>query len=274
MKPAFKTWLLSCFAKVRHWRIFAACAGGARTYLRQYERVHRYDRERNGEKHLLETLAPIFRDRRAVLFDVGAHTGSWADLALAAFEDCTCHCFEISPATFELLRKKYSATQRVVLNPTGLSDRPGEVDLHHSRDRTDVSSLHLRLDGVVYETVRSLVTTGEVYARENGVDHVDVLKIDTEGHEYSVLAGFGALLAEGRIAVIQFEHNVFAVAARVFLKDFHDLLVPHGYLLGRLGPRGVAFKPYDIYTDEYFGGANFVAVHGSRPDLIEALRPA
>jgi len=45
----------------------------------------------------------------------------------------------------------------------------------------------------------------------------------------------------------------------------------HGYVLGRLYPRGVAFQGYN-HMDENFVGGNYVACLEARADLIDLLK--
>jgi Methyltransferase FkbM domain len=49
-------------------------------------------------------------------------------------------------------------------------------------------------------TVR--VTTGAARADAYGVEHIDVLKIDTEGYELQVLAGFERFLAASKVGAV------------------------------------------------------------------------
>jgi hypothetical protein len=118
------------------------------------------------------------------------------------------------------------------------------------------------------------VITGDKYVRDNGVGHIHTLKIDTEGHELSVLKGFASTLQAGRISLIQFEHGSVHIAARSLLRDFYQLLSPIDFTIGRLHPRCVDFKEYDHREDEQFRMGNYIAVHRSKPDWIAALQNA
>ena len=69
------------------------------------------------------------------------------------------------------------------------------------------------------------------------------MKIDTEGHDLTVLRGARTLLADHRVAVVQFEYNHRWVFARAFLRDAFDFLASLGYLVGKLTPKGVEFYP-------------------------------
>ena len=51
----------------------------------------------------------------------------------------------------------------------------------------------------------------------------------------------------------------------------YALLDRHGFVLGKLGPAGVRFKPYHP-ADEDLRGPNYVAVAARRADLVRACQ--
>ena len=51
----------------------------------------------------------------------------------------------------------------------------------------------------------TLVTLDDLMDQETGFDHVDFLKIDTEGHDFSVLKGLGDRLSPERISMLYVE---------------------------------------------------------------------
>jgi hypothetical protein len=91
---------------------------------------------------------------------------------------------------------------------------------------------------------------------------VRLLKIDTEGHEASVLRGARETIAGRRIELVQFEFNAMNVASRTFFKDFVDLLP--GYRFYRLLPDGRVPLRYSPHACEIFAFQNVVAI---REDL-------
>ena len=62
------------------------------------------------------------------------------------------------------------------------------------------------------------------------------------------------------------------IASRFLLTDFHDLLGPRGFRIGKIYPTYVDFGPYR-YRDEDFLGPNHLAVQESDAALIAALSP-
>jgi hypothetical protein len=98
-------------------------------------------------------------------------------------------------------------------------------------------------------------------ASGNGIAHVDVLKIDVEGHEVSVLEGARRALEEHRIAAIMFEFGSANINSRTFFGDFWNLFDTLSYNLYGVLPGGGTYK-IDQYRDEleYFRGAsNYIA---------------
>jgi hypothetical protein len=71
------------------------------------------------------------------------------------------------------------------------------------------------------------VSTVDDFLREQNIQRVDFMKIDTEGFEMDVLQGAKASLGEGKIGAIQFEFNDVHFARRQFLADFQAVLPSH-----------------------------------------------
>lgn len=221
---------------------------------------------RNGEALVLRRLAPF---APAVLFDVGANVGAWTLEARTAIPQAAVHAFEIFPDTFERLAAAVEGAAGISLNPFGLLDRDGTAQVHHDPGVDSVFYSTLA-DGWTGRSRPCPVLRGDTYMARHGIERIDFLKIDVEGAESGVLAGFAGALERGAVTAIQFEYGPAALSSRFLLKDFYTLLRGAGFAVGRLYTGGVMFKEYAI-ADESFVNANFVACLESRPDLIDAL---
>jgi hypothetical protein len=100
---------------------------------------------------------------------------------------------------------------------------------------------------------------GDEYAKDQGIERIDLLKIDVEGAEHLVLEGLDALLASGNIDVIQFEYGMVNIITHFLLRDFYQFFESQGYLVSKLFPDHVDFRNYEL-EDEKFRGPNYVAV--------------
>jgi FkbM family methyltransferase len=234
-------------------------------FLKAYKNLN-YDMRSNGEEWLLRKLAAF---RPGVVFDVGANTGDWSVLARATMPDSQVHAFEIVESTFMALAERMAGAPGVVLNQCGLSDHSGSVTMHVFDVSAKFSS-HVAYPHGPHREVRCPVKRGDEYAREKGIERIDLLKIDVEGAEHLVLSGFGTLLDAGDISVIQFEYGKVNIITHFLLRDFYQLLGARGYVIGKLFPDHVDFRNYAL-EDEDFLGPNYVAVHTAQAGVIDAL---
>lgn len=227
-----------------------------------------YDQRTNGESRAV-TIALSGLDAPAV-FDVGANHGDWARLAVQANPSAQVHCFEISGATRALLEEATRDLPQVIVAPSGLDREPGAVPVKRYASMDGHTSIYDYPHRETADWVDEPVTTGDVYLAERGIERVAFLKIDTEGAEHRVLAGFEAALRAGTIDVIQFEYGRANIYSRFLLADFHEFFSERNFVVGKLFPRGVDFRGYHP-ADEDFRGPNYLAVHRDRGDLIARL---
>lgn len=207
----------------------------------------------NGEAWLLSQLGHA----RTVL-DVGANRGTWTREALRMLPDATLHAFEPIPETYMEL-SRCVRSDRVRLNQLALSGRRAAT-LSMWADCRDgqMSSATAPPE----EGARQCVvpcTTGDAYLSSQSIDHVDLLKVDVEGHEMEVLRGFQGAFERQAVDVVQFEFTLWAAVARRWLGDYYDFFSSWDFRIGKLWPRRVGWSEYRP-EDEQFLRCNFVAV--------------
>ncbi len=114
------------------------------------------------------------------------------------------------------------------------------------------------------ESIEVPATTVDRFLQERAIRHVDLMKIDVEGLEMSVLEGAKDALDAGRIGMVQFEFNEMNVHSRTFFRDFSTFLqgfdfyriLNNGALLSLAGQPG--------FLLEIFFYQNIVAVRRAR----------
>jgi FkbM family methyltransferase len=237
-------------------------------------RNHDQDMRTNGECWLLRGLASA---QVRVVFDVGANRGEWSEQVTLALPRATIHAFEIVPTTASILAELAARQPAIHANGFGLAELAGTLRVNVSPANDKVASLlpthtlpiasHRTL---MWEAADAAVRRGDEYCLANGIERIDVLKIDVVGAENRVIDGFGTMIDDGRIGLIQFEYGLAAAHSRYLLADHYANLGPRGYRIGKLMPSWIEFKDYEL-TDETFTWANYVAVHASRTDLLGAL---
>jgi FkbM family methyltransferase len=244
----------------------------ATEYVNAYNNLD-YDIETNGEGYVLDRLAG--HDVRTV-FDVGANAGAYTSACLSRFKNARIHAFEIVPATFAKLTRNVTSS-RAIYNNYGLSNSESTIDVYYSPDDDGKSSLIRGGDEInrtSFRTATANVTTGDSYCQDHSVLFIDLLKIDVEGAEHLVLEGFRSSFERGMISVVQFEFGLINIYTKYLLRDFWQFFTGYGFVVGPIMPKGVEFKSYNPRNENFQGPPNFLAVHGSKPTLIEAVKLA
>jgi len=239
-------------------------------HLRAYRNFD-YEPRTNGEFRVLEAMGRL---EPRCIFDVGANVGNWTTHATAVAPSASIHCFEIVPSVAAELTLRFVNHPSVRVNSVGLADRPGTVEVMFYPDTPELSTmLDIPLSfaaDAAKEVVEAAVTTGDAYCRDNGIEEIDLLKIDTEGKEFDVLGGFSELLGAGCVRMVQFEYGYGSVYTKDLLRDFHEYFAARGYVVGKVFPRSVDFRPYSV-TDEDFIGPNYVAIRDDDRTLARIL---
>ena len=154
----------------------------------------------------MEALRSRF-DRARVFWDVGASFGLHACTAKLLAPEMEVHAFEPNPESAARIRRNAELNNlQINVWPFALSDKDGVTTLHVAQaGNSGMTSIH-RWPGLqlartqTIETVRAstLIDSGRAPAP-------DIVKIDVEGHEAAVLAGFGGLLSAVSLRAIVIE---------------------------------------------------------------------
>jgi len=191
----------------------------------------------SGEKHLLKLVFKQFSN--PVVFDIGANRGTYTLECLKINPNCKIYSFEPHPENFNILKKQANKHKFIPVN-LGVSSENKEFILYGSEkdDEGVFSSFHSEVLNDIYKEkpleYKVQAIKVEDFIKEKGIDHVNLMKIDTEGHNLEVLKGAKNLIDNGKIDVIQFEFNEMNIISRSFLKDFIEIL--KNYCFYRLLP--------------------------------------
>lgn len=200
-----------------------------------------------------------------VLFDVGGNIGEWTLAARQIWPEARVHVFEPSASHLEKLGSALAGLVQVTVNPVALGAQAGEAILFKDADITGLASMtkrdltHVGLSMELSETIR--VDTLDAYCASHGIEAIDMLKIDVEGHELDVLKGGISMLDQRNVAVIQFEFGGCNVDTRTFFRDFYDFFDSRGYAIYIAGPGG-RLNPVKRYREfnEQFMTTNYIAI--------------
>lgn len=174
-----------------------------------------------------------------VAFDVGAHIGELTQLfARFVGPKGRVHAFEPGQTAFERLQAvcDWSGSANIVLNNLALFENAGTVQLNVYDDAhlTWNTLAHRPLDqygievaSVGVETVEAETVDG--YCTGNGIEHIDLLKIDVEGAELQVLRGARRMLKEERVGCCVFEFGQTTLDMGNSPQQIQDCLSVVGY---------------------------------------------
>lgn len=221
----------------------------------------------NGELRFVREAAPHLD----VVLDVGANVGDWTASVLELRPTATIHAFEPSTSAHHaLLRRGFP--DNVTVHKAALSSRTGTAPLHIFGEASGLNSLHNRFgleDGYgippATQTEEAMLLTADEFCMSHGLQRVDLMKVDTEGHEVDVLQGSVQSLKSGIIRRVQFEYGGTYIDSRRFLKDAFDVFAGLDYVIFRIIPDGLIACPRYDQRIETFQYNNFVAI---RSDLI------
>jgi FkbM family methyltransferase len=220
------------------------------------------DKNTNGEiwfiRHLAGTLPT-----QPVVFDIGANIGTYTQALIDELDAPIVHSFEPSQSAFTLLEQNLSDSPDVHVHNLGLGAEEGMATLYADEPGSAMGSLyprkldHFRINMRPLEQVR--IVRLDKFCAEEGIERIDFLKIDAEGHDLSVLQSAGEMLDPERIGAIQFEFGGTAIDSHIYLRDFFYLLTPR-YTIHRLLPDAV--WPLRLYReeDEVLVYANYICL--------------
>lgn len=203
-----------------------------------------------------------------IVFDVGANTGDYAICCYNANKNSIIHCFEPSEPhriSFQnKIKKVVGNLDNFILNPFGLSDVNEDRTLYKDEEVSGLASLTKRdldyanIDFSIEENVK--LKNGDEYVYLNNINRIDLMKIDVEGWEMSVLQGFKNSFKNKIITACQFEFAHAHIERRENFRDFYNFFKNYGYLFGIIKPNGKInfIREYSEFFEHYFA-TNYIA---------------
>jgi FkbM family methyltransferase len=156
----------------------------------------------------------LARGEIATVIDVGANEGQSAHEFLGHFPRARIYSFEPAPAAFQTLSTYAQAHPRVTAVNKALGEVAGKAEFHENGFHQTNSFLPAAARSGEYFGANVLgcrnkieveVTTLDNYCRQQSIGQIDLLKIDVQGFELSVLKGATELLAGKKIGCIVLE---------------------------------------------------------------------
>ncbi|MDC1035678.1 FkbM family methyltransferase [Alphaproteobacteria bacterium] len=205
-------------------------------------------------------LKNLVNSERPTIFDVGANLGQSLKEFKLWWNKAQVHCFEPLEECWEPLEKIAFShpADSVLINKfaIGRATEKGKVFYSHevdntkgtsgfnkinikSQDSIDLQKLKVsknsqsKIDAyksTINHARKVNVLRMDEYMVASGIDHVDLVKIDTQGHEPEVLQGFGQSLKNIKIIILELMFYDYYERSISFY-DLEKLLIPAGFHL-------------------------------------------
>ena len=201
----------------------------------------------------------------SLLVEIGGNKGEYAQEFLKRFPGAKVHIFEPSSYNVKILQSVFSSVPDVNIVASALSDAPGKLTLFADRTGSEMGSLskrrldHFGIEMNEEEEVPVLRFDEYWHAFSSSCPVIDYVKIDVEGHELSVLEGFGDFLHQ--VKLIQFEFGGANIDTRTFFQDFWYFFSGYNFSIYRITPRGAIPVPAYTEADEFFTTTNYIAIN-------------
>ncbi len=146
-----------------------------------------------------------------VIFDIGANVGIFSFAALAAEPNATVHAFEPTQEIAKQLRNaaELNGLGKLKVHALAVSSSNGYARLNRCGGDMGTNSGMNFIFGSADDGAADRVPIVRLddFCQEYAIHHIDLLKVDVQGHEAEVFTGAERLLTAGRIGLICFELN-------------------------------------------------------------------
>ena len=180
-----------------------------------------------------------------VVIDVGAHKGEFLSYLLKLDNIEKIYAFEPQKKIFNELLNKFSNNKKIVLNNCAISNENGNKTIKINKltststfSEISENSLWFKLKNIILFSQNSIDDSYQVstqkldnYIKEKNIQRIDLLKIDTEGHEINVLKGLENTLRMQTIKYILIEINLTKMYKNYNVSEIENFLKEKNYNL-------------------------------------------
>ena len=175
--------------------------------------------------------------------DVGSHKGLYTDLFIQNYKINKVLMFEPQIKIFNFLKKKYNKNKKIKILNYAVSNKNNFKNLqlnHHDLTTTlsifnkknfylKVKALLFGVEKMTYQKVRIKTVRLVDILKKNKINHVDLLKVDTEGHELEVLEGLKKKINQIQFILIEFHRD--KIYLKYNPKKIHNHLLKNNFVL-------------------------------------------
>jgi FkbM family methyltransferase len=204
-----------------------------------------------------------------IAFDVGAHEGETLEYLQQIETIKKIYSFEPQIEIYNKILKKYNFNDRIILNNLALSNNC-EDKIFFINALSSTSSFSLLNDNSLWLKIKNIIlneknlikdsitlktSTIDNYVNENNINMIDLLKIDTEGHELEVLMGSMKTIKKNKVKYLLIELHTSKMYKNYSKKKIEEFLKNNNFTLLK------SFKfPFHTFVDNLYEykGSNFL----------------
>lgn len=213
-------------------------------------------------KEFLSAVSLIDANNVDLCVDIGGNKGVYTAEIVRRYPDAKVVVFEPASLNIEILNKKFGVNANITIENLGVSESSGDATLFSNEDGSGLASLtkrrldHFGIDFDYNEAIKT-VRFEDYWLHNLNKKHINVCKIDIEGHELDALRGFGEALRH--IDVIQFEFGGCNIDTRTYFQDFWYFFQEAGFEIYRITPFGTVKIERYHELNECFQTTNYLA---------------
>lgn len=225
--------------------------------------------DKNGEKVFINSLLDSFKnvDGKKIIFDIGANIGEYSQMIKDHSEllklNIELHLFEPTQSCFITISEKFKNDPNVILNNFGVSDSNTTSKIYYDQEKSGLASIYQRnLDSYNIKLNQSediLLKRMDEYIEKKGIQHIDFIKIDIEGHELNAFKGFGSYINSSFIDYIQFEYGGANLDSHSSLMEIYKFFEDRGFSVAKIMANGLELRNYKPFMDNFMY-SNYVAI--------------
>ena len=218
-----------------------------------------------GVENEIQTIKKFLKKDPKVIFDIGANYGNYTYELLKYYPNSNYYLFEPGELPYKHLLNKFQNYSNIKVYNYAISNNNSSKFLYYDEKDLGGASLYKRrLENVnnKYDKHKEVESISLNTLFKNDFNDssftIDFCKIDTEGHEFTILNSFKDNFEKFRL--IQFEFGGTNIDSRTYFQDFWYLLKDY-FDIYRIGPSGpILIKEY-TERDEIMIFANYLVVN-------------
>lgn len=177
------------------------------------------------------------------VIDVGAWIGQTVNGYRRLYPKAQIHAFEPQPRQFDRLVRRFAGASDTTIWSMAMSNWTGTQTLHVTEPGYETSLLeptseYLATGICRRQDVRVTTTALDTFCQQQGIDRIDVLKMDVQGNELRVLQGARGLFDRDCVGLVFAELNFcHKYEGQCWWYDVGAWLAGYGFELRELAPQ-------------------------------------